>query len=70
MKYYESMDEMSKKIDDVIEQEKEIKAQLPAHPRFTPMREELDRRIKELRWLKKSALKLWREAKRNPVIKP
>ena len=64
------MDEMSKKIDKVIEQEQEIKALLPQHERFTPIRDELDRKIRELRWLKKTALRLWREAHQNPTITP
>ena len=69
-KYFNSIEEMSKKIDQVIEEEKEIKALLPTHPRFTPIREELDRKIRELRWMKKTALKLWREIKADPVITP
>ncbi|KKL94854.1 hypothetical protein LCGC14_1860440 [marine sediment metagenome] len=61
---------MSKKIDQVIEEEKAIKAELSDHPRYTPMRVKLDNNIRNLRWTKKTALKLWREIKRDPVITP
>lgn len=69
-KYFGSIEELSKAIDHVIEKEKEIKEQLPNHPRWTSMRIQLDQEIKNLRWLKKKALEEWREEKRNPVIKP
>ena len=69
-KYFSTEDEISKKIDEVIEMEKEKKAQLPDLPRFTKEREELDAEIRNLRWLKKKALTLWREHKRNPRITP
>ncbi len=64
------MDEISKHIDKVIEEEKDIKKRLPNHPRYTKVRLELDIQIRNLRWTKKTALKLWREAKRDPVITP
>lgn len=64
------MDEISKQIDRVIEEEKDIKSQLPDHPRFTMIREDLDRQIRDLRWTKKTALRLWREVKRDPKITP
>ncbi len=68
--YFSNEDEISKKIDEVIEQEKEIKASLPLHERFTPIREQLDAEIRNLRWIKKKALTLWREIKRDPKITP
>jgi hypothetical protein len=69
-KYFGSIEELSKAIDKVIEAEKDIKARIPDHPRYTPMRMQLDAEIKNLRWLKKIALKEWREEKRNPIIQP
>ena len=64
------MQEWSRKIDQLIEDEKDVKAQLPSHPRFTPMRIKLDIEIAGLRTMKKEALLLWREVKRNPEIVP
>jgi len=69
-KYFNSIEELSRAIDNVIEKEREIKSQLPKHRRWTPMRIQLDQEIKRLRWLKKTALKEWREEKRNPKIAP
>jgi len=69
-KYFESIDELSRAIDKVIEAEKDIKAKIPSHKRWTPMRIQLDAEIKNLRWLKKTALKEWRKIKCNPIIRP
>lgn len=69
-KYFSTMDEISKKIDEVIESEKAKKAMIPNHPRYTKERILLDEEIRQLRWFKKKALALWREAKRDPRIEP
>lgn len=62
------MQEWSKKIDQIIEEEKSIKADLPNHPRFTSARQELDRKIQGLRTLKKEVMTYWREINRDPEI--
>ena len=69
-KYFESVEDLSRAIDKVIEAEKEIKAKIPNHPRYTKMRMQLDAEIKNLRWLKKTALKEWRQIKKDPIIQP
>ena len=65
-----SEDEMSKKIDQVIEEVEEIKSQIPQHARGTEIREKLDEQLRGLRWVKKKALTHWRDLKRNPRITP
>ena len=69
-KYFESVEELGKAIDKVIEAEKDIKKKIPSHPRWTPIRIQLDAEIKNLRWLKKISLKEWREIKKDPIIQP
>lgn len=69
-KYFGSIEELSKAIDNVIQAEKDIKAKIPNHPRWTAMRIQLDTEIRNLRWLKKTALKEWREEKKDPIIQP
>ena len=64
------MDEWSRKIDDIIEQEQELKSKLPDHPRFSQTRIHMDNRIKGLRAIKKEALTYWKEMKRDPRITP
>ena len=64
------MQEWSMKIDKLIEDEKDIKSQLPDHAQYTPIRMQLDAIIRDLRERKKEALMLWRQVNRNPEITP
>ena len=69
-KYYGTVEELGKLIDQVLEAEKKIKLLLPKHARWTNERIVLDQNIKNARWLKKKYLKEYREEKQNPMIKP
>ena len=69
-KYFDTVEDLSRAIDYAIGAEKEIKKILKNDPRFTDARMANDRRLKDLRWQKKTFCKEYREIKRDPIIQP
>jgi len=70
-KYFSSsIERFSREIDDIIEKVMSIKDQIPDHARGTDLRKALDVELRQLRFIKKKALKYWREIKRDPRIEP
>ena len=70
-KYFStSIDRFSKEIDEIIEKVEHIKDQIPDHARGTDIRKALDVELRQFRFIKRRALKYWREIKRDPKIEP